>query len=162
MALARHYSLFPALCVSRRDWAIALGEVGRNAIFADAKWAGGYYALDDLPRRGLAAARQLAMLSYRSPASFSAKFRRQAWQRGRGRGQASAAGPPDAVNEGGEESSSAPGPGACSRSCCCRCCCLDPPPLQRAFCASPAVAPPRRYEVERYLAYQVRQLGCVR
>lgn len=84
--------------------------MGRNAIFADAKWAGGYYALDDPPRRGLAAARQLAMLSYRSPASFSAKFRRQAWQRGQGR--ASSARPSDAVNEGGEERSGAPGSGA--------------------------------------------------
>ena len=57
-------------------WAIGLGEVGRRAIYADAKWRAGRYPLDDPPLEGLAVARQLAMISYRSPASLDSKFGR--------------------------------------------------------------------------------------
>lgn len=64
-------------CAAHPDWAIAFGEVGRRAISADSKWAGGNYRLDDPPSAGLRVARQLAMLSYRTAQSFSQKFQRK-------------------------------------------------------------------------------------
>ena len=64
-------------------WAIGIGEVGRQAIFADAGWVNGYYDPVSPPRRGLAVARQLAMLSYRSPVSIDSKFGRDVRPEGR-------------------------------------------------------------------------------
>ncbi len=65
-------------CGRHPDWAIGFGEAGRQAIFADPRWAGGYYGARGgaPPLDGMAAARQLAMLSYRTPQSFSKKFGR--------------------------------------------------------------------------------------
>lgn len=49
-------------------WAVALSEAQRQAIFADAEWPQGRAA------RGLATARMMAMVSYRSASSFEARF----------------------------------------------------------------------------------------
>jgi homoserine O-acetyltransferase len=57
-------------------WAIGINEVERQAIYADHKWCDGRYDLRDPPTGGMAVARQLAMLTYRSPQSFDAKFGR--------------------------------------------------------------------------------------
>jgi homoserine O-acetyltransferase len=49
-------------------WAVALAEAQRQAIFADAEWPHGRAA------RGLAAARMMGMISYRSAQAFEARF----------------------------------------------------------------------------------------
>lgn len=49
-------------------WAVALSEAQRQAIFADSEWPHGRAA------RGLATARMMAMVSYRSAQSFEARF----------------------------------------------------------------------------------------
>ncbi len=49
-------------------WAVALSEVQRQAIFADPEWPHGRAA------NGLATARMMAMVSYRSAASFEVRF----------------------------------------------------------------------------------------
>ncbi len=65
-----------AVSASQRAWAIGWGEVERQAIYADAHWNGGDYEPDARPTRGLAAARMAAMLSYRAPAGFEQRHRR--------------------------------------------------------------------------------------
>jgi homoserine O-acetyltransferase len=69
-----------ATCAAHPPWAVALGAAGRAAVFADAAWADGDYGRREgapAPVRGLDAARQLAMLSYKSPASVGLKFGRR-------------------------------------------------------------------------------------
>lgn len=56
-------------------WAIGLGEAGRLAIKNDPDWQKGFYMKQ--PERGLSLARQIAMISYRSFASFEKKFGRE-------------------------------------------------------------------------------------
>jgi homoserine O-acetyltransferase len=58
-------------------WGIALSEAQRQAIKADANFAGGRYPLGAGPAQGLAAARSMAMISYRSPHNFEARFGRE-------------------------------------------------------------------------------------
>jgi homoserine O-acetyltransferase len=58
-------------------WCIATSEAQRQAIFADPKWRGGHYDRADPPKAGLAVARQIAIVSYRSPSSFREKFGRR-------------------------------------------------------------------------------------
>lgn len=58
-------------------WAIGIGEAQRKALYTDPKWRGGYYPLDDPPADGLAAARMMGMITYRSAASFETKFSRK-------------------------------------------------------------------------------------
>jgi homoserine O-acetyltransferase len=55
---------------------IGWNAVQRMAIEADPAWAGGHYPSEHQPSAGLAAARALAMLTYRSPAEFQARFGR--------------------------------------------------------------------------------------
>ena len=57
-------------------WGIALSEAQRQAIKADANYAGGRYPLGAGPAQGLAAARAMAMISYRSPHNFETRFGR--------------------------------------------------------------------------------------
>lgn len=57
-------------------WQIGWSESQRQAIFTDPKWKEGRYSLDDPPRRGLATARMMAMVSYRSQSSFDGRFGR--------------------------------------------------------------------------------------
>jgi homoserine O-acetyltransferase len=55
---------------------IGWNAVQRMAIEADPAWNGGYYPADRPPRAGLAAARALAMITYRSAAEFQVRFGR--------------------------------------------------------------------------------------
>eukprot|EP00239_Pterosperma_sp_CCMP1384_P004612 CAMPEP_0197850412 /NCGR_PEP_ID=MMETSP1438-20131217/15300_1 /TAXON_ID=1461541 /ORGANISM="Pterosperma sp., Strain CCMP1384" /LENGTH=637 /DNA_ID=CAMNT_0043463565 /DNA_START=169 /DNA_END=2079 /DNA_ORIENTATION=- len=65
-----------AACGRHTDWAIGIGEAQRNAIIADRNFKGGTYLAGEEPDAGLAAARMMAMLSYRAPSSVDAKFGR--------------------------------------------------------------------------------------
>jgi homoserine O-acetyltransferase/O-succinyltransferase len=59
---------------------IAWGAVGRRAVTVDPKWRGGdYYDADpgDGPHAGLAVARQIAQITFRSDGVFSDRFGRQ-------------------------------------------------------------------------------------
>ncbi|MEM1042900.1 MAG: homoserine O-acetyltransferase [Bacteroidota bacterium] len=67
-----------AVGVRHEAWAIGWNEAQRQALFADAAWAGGDYDPATPPRAGLAAARAVAMLSYRSPAAFAERHGRRA------------------------------------------------------------------------------------
>lgn len=58
-------------------WCIGMSEAQRAAIYADADWNGGYYSDDRPPRQGLAAARMMAVCSYRSWSSFQRRFGRE-------------------------------------------------------------------------------------
>ncbi len=57
-------------------WCIGLSAAQRAAIRADARFRGGHYPADDPPADGLAAARAIAMCTYRSPVSFGRRFGR--------------------------------------------------------------------------------------
>ncbi len=58
-------------------WGIALSEAQRQAIKADAAFSDGRYPLGAGPVQGLAAARSMAMISYRSPHNFESRFGRE-------------------------------------------------------------------------------------
>lgn len=58
-------------------WCIAWTEAQRQAIYSDPNWNNGYYEDGTQPEAGLATARMMAMMSYRNPASFTARFGRQ-------------------------------------------------------------------------------------
>ncbi len=58
-------------------WCIGMSEAQRAAIYADADWNDGYYSDDRPPRQGLAAARMMAVCSYRSWSSFQRRFGRE-------------------------------------------------------------------------------------
>jgi homoserine O-acetyltransferase len=55
---------------------LALNHLQRQAILNDPDWGGGRYTPQHQPRRGLALARQIAMLSYKSAALFEERFGR--------------------------------------------------------------------------------------
>ena len=74
--------VFIASTARHSAWAIGLGEAQRQAIFADPRWRGGDYQQDDPPTAGLAAARMMAMLSYRSFPSFEERFGRRSQSAG--------------------------------------------------------------------------------
>ncbi len=58
-------------------WCIAWSEAQRQAIYADPNWKDGNYEPGKEPRGGLAAARMMAMVSYRSMPSFQDRFSRE-------------------------------------------------------------------------------------
>ncbi|XGV97706.1 MAG: homoserine O-acetyltransferase [Leptolyngbya sp. BL-A-14] len=58
-------------------WCIGISEAQRQAIYADPNWQEGRYLPEHPPKVGLAAARMMAMIAYRSWASFEDKFSRQ-------------------------------------------------------------------------------------
>lgn len=63
---------------------IALGEVGRQAIYADPRWnQGDYYGRDQRPDAGLAVARMIGHITYLSEASMQTKFGRRLRERER-------------------------------------------------------------------------------
>jgi homoserine O-acetyltransferase len=71
-------SLIPIAVGGRHTpWQIGWSEAQRQAIFADPNWNDGHYTDDAPPLQGLAAARMMAMVSYRSHASFQQRFGRR-------------------------------------------------------------------------------------
>jgi len=61
-----------AASYKQSQWAIGFNKLSRNAIYNDPAWSQGAYKLQ--PSEGLALARKIAMLSYRSFSSFNTKF----------------------------------------------------------------------------------------
>lgn len=58
-------------------WAIGISEAQRMAIRADENWNKGFYSPDNPPNKGLAAARAMAMITYRTPENYEQKFGRK-------------------------------------------------------------------------------------
>eukprot|EP01041_Mallomonas_annulata_P009156 gene9156-18971_t len=58
-------------------WQIAMSETQRQAIYADPKWNNGNIDYNDPPNSGLAVARQIGMVSYRTAKGYNAKFGRE-------------------------------------------------------------------------------------
>lgn len=56
---------------------LALNHLQRQAIQNDPDWDGGYYLPQRAPRQGLSLARQIGMLSYKSPDLFEERFSRR-------------------------------------------------------------------------------------
>lgn len=65
-----------ATSAQHNAWQIAISESQRSAIYADPAWRDGDYEADQPPRDGLAVARMIAMISYRSHSSFASRFGR--------------------------------------------------------------------------------------
>jgi homoserine O-acetyltransferase len=63
-------------------WCIGWSESQRMAIYADPLWNNGNYDLENQPKQGLAAARAIAMLTYRAAESFNRRFGRQFQEHG--------------------------------------------------------------------------------
>lgn len=91
-----------ALATSARHsaWCISWGEAQRQSIYSDPDYKDGYYYevtdpatgqvtidLKNQPKRGLAAARMAALLTYRSRDSFESRFGRRAGVTGGGNGK---------------------------------------------------------------------------
>jgi len=58
-------------------WCIAQSEAQRQAIAADAEWQDGWYDPAQQPRKGLAAARMMAMCTYRCFENYQERFARE-------------------------------------------------------------------------------------
>lgn len=67
---------FMGMGKSHNPWAIAIGHSQRMAIYADGNWNNGWYEPENPPVKGLAAARAMAMVSYRTPQNYLQKFGR--------------------------------------------------------------------------------------
>lgn len=71
-------SVIPMACgAAHTAWQIAISEVQRQAIYADPKWKDGNPSMDDPPLSGLSVARQIGMISYRTPKAYEMKFGRR-------------------------------------------------------------------------------------
>lgn len=66
-----------AMGKAHSPWAIGISEAQRMAIYADENWKDGFYSEDLLPKKGLAAARAMAMITYRTPINYGQKFGRE-------------------------------------------------------------------------------------
>jgi len=67
-------------------WCIGWSEAQREAIFSDPAWQAGEYGESPGPQKGLAVARMIAMISYRSFESFGERFGRERAESGKGSG----------------------------------------------------------------------------
>lgn len=65
-----------AMGKSHSPWAIGISHAQRLALYADPLWNNGFYEKDNPPKNGLAAARAMAMITYRSPQNYIQKFER--------------------------------------------------------------------------------------
>jgi len=65
-----------AMGKSHSPWAIGISHAQRQAIYADQHWNDGFYDPAFPPQQGLAAARALAMITYRSAQNYEQKFGR--------------------------------------------------------------------------------------
>jgi homoserine O-acetyltransferase len=71
-------SVIPIGCgAGHTAWQIAISECQRQAIYADPKWNNGHVDPDDPPNAGLAVARQIGMVSYRTNHGYESKFGRE-------------------------------------------------------------------------------------
>mmetsp|Transcript_45357 Transcript_45357/g.142231 ORF Transcript_45357/g.142231 Transcript_45357/m.142231 type:complete len:382 (-) Transcript_45357:201-1346(-) len=71
-------SIVPIACgAAHTAWQIGTSECQRQAIYADPKWCNGRFDPNDPPLQGLAVARQMAMVSYRTAKAFQKKFGRE-------------------------------------------------------------------------------------
>src|SRR5690606_11918012 len=66
-----------AMGKAHNPWAIGISHAQRKAIYADSKWKNGFYDPEDPPKKGLAAARAMAMITYRAPQNYEQKFLRE-------------------------------------------------------------------------------------
>lgn len=66
-----------AMGKAHTPWAIGISHAQRAAITGDASWKGGYYEKDYGPSGGIAAARMMAMITYRTPEDYNRKFGRK-------------------------------------------------------------------------------------
>ena len=57
-------------------WSIGLSHLQRQAIYQDPHWKEGGYTAETAPSQGLSLARQIGMMTYRSPEDYEAKFGR--------------------------------------------------------------------------------------
>jgi homoserine O-acetyltransferase len=57
-------------------WSIGLSHLQRQAIYQDPHWMSGWYTAEAPPSQGLSLARQIGMMTYRSPENYEAKFGR--------------------------------------------------------------------------------------
>ena len=70
-------SAVPIACgAAHTAWQIAISETQRQAIYADPKWNNGRIDANDPPNSGLSVARQIGMVSYRTPLGYQKKFGR--------------------------------------------------------------------------------------
>jgi homoserine O-acetyltransferase len=70
-------SAVPIACGARHTaWQIAISETQRQAVYADPKWNNGRIDPHDPPNAGLSVARQIGMVSYRTPLGYHQKFGR--------------------------------------------------------------------------------------
>ena len=70
-------SAVPIACgAAHTAWQIAISETQRQAIYADPKWNNGRIDANDPPYSGLSVARQIGMVSYRTPLGYQKKFGR--------------------------------------------------------------------------------------
>lgn len=66
-----------AMGQAHHPWAIGISEAQRSAIYADPKWQDGFYDRENGPDKGIAAARMMAMITYRTPQNYDHKFGRR-------------------------------------------------------------------------------------
>lgn len=65
-----------AMGKSHSPWAVGISHAQRLALYADPKWNNGFYEKNLPPADGLAAARAMAMITYRTPQNYEQKFSR--------------------------------------------------------------------------------------
>ncbi|WP_069132741.1 homoserine O-acetyltransferase MetX [Rhodohalobacter halophilus] len=66
-----------AMGKAHTPWAIGISHAQRTAITNDPGWKDGNYELNEGPFRGVAAARMMAMITYRAPEDYNRKFGRK-------------------------------------------------------------------------------------